>query len=37
MDRGEIYCITSPVGKMYIGQAAKVLSSGKPWEDGKTI
>ena len=28
---GDIYCITSPSGKKYIGQAKKVLSSGKKW------
>jgi group I intron endonuclease len=26
---GEIYCITSPSGKKYIGQCVKILSSGK--------
>jgi len=28
---GDIYCITSPSGKKYIGQAKKKLSSGKKW------
>jgi group I intron endonuclease len=28
---GEIYCITSPSGKKYIGQCVKKLSSGKKW------
>ena len=28
---GEIYCITSPSGKKYIGQCVKFLSSGKKW------
>lgn len=31
MDRGEIYCLTSPSKKMYIGQCIKKLSSGKDW------
>lgn len=32
MDRlGEIYCVTSPSGKKYIGQCVKKLSSGKNW------
>jgi hypothetical protein len=26
---GDIYCVTSPSGKQYIGQAIKVLSNGK--------
>ena len=26
---GEIYCITSPSGKKYVGQCVKILSSGK--------
>ena len=26
---GEIYCLTSPSGKKYIGQCCKYLSSGK--------
>ncbi len=28
---GEIYCITSPSGKKYIGQCVKKLCSGKTW------
>ena len=28
---GEIYCVTSPSGKKYIGQCVKQLSSGKKW------
>jgi hypothetical protein len=28
---GEIYCITSPSNKKYIGQCVKKLSSGKNW------
>jgi group I intron endonuclease len=28
---GEIYCLTSPSGKKYIGQCVKHLSSGKKW------
>jgi len=28
---GEIYCLTSPSGKKYIGQCVKFLSSGKKW------
>ena len=28
---GEIYCLTSPSGKKYIGQCCKYLSSGKKW------
>lgn len=28
---GEIYCLTSPSGKKYIGQCVKYLSSGKNW------
>ena len=28
---GEIYCLTSPSGKKYIGQCVKYLSSGKKW------
>lgn len=31
MDKGEIYCLTSPSGKKYIGQAVCFLSSKKPW------
>lgn len=31
MDFGEIYCITSPSGKKYIGQCVKKLSNGKEW------
>ena len=30
-DLGEIYCVTSPSGKKYIGQCVKYLSNGKPW------
>jgi group I intron endonuclease len=28
---GDIYCLTSPSGKKYIGQAVKKLKSGKNW------
>ncbi len=28
---GEIYCLTSPSGKKYVGQCVKFLSSGKKW------
>jgi len=28
---GEIYCITSPSGKKYVGQCVKYLSNGKKW------
>ena len=28
---GEIYCLTSPSGKKYIGQCVKELVSGKKW------
>ena len=28
---GEIYCITSPSGKKYVGQCVKQLSCGKRW------
>ena len=31
MDIGEIYCITSPSNKKYIGQCVKLLSNGKKW------
>ena len=31
MELGDIYCITSPSGKKYIGQATKKLKSGKNW------
>jgi hypothetical protein len=31
MELGEIYCITSPSGKKYIGQCVKYLKSGKKW------
>jgi len=31
MELGEIYCITSPSGKKYIGQCVKQLKSGKKW------
>jgi hypothetical protein len=31
MELGEIYCITSPSNKKYIGQCVKLLSSGKKW------
>jgi len=30
-NNGEIYCLTSPSGKKYIGQCVKLLSSGKKW------
>jgi hypothetical protein len=31
MELGEIYCLTSPSGKKYIGQCVKLLSNGKNW------
>lgn len=31
MEIGEIYCLTSPSNKKYIGQCVKNLSSGKKW------
>ena len=31
MNTGHIYCITSPSGKKYIGQAVKYLKNGKNW------
>jgi hypothetical protein len=31
MDIGEIYCLTSPSNKKYVGQCVKILSSGKKW------
>jgi hypothetical protein len=31
MDKGEIYCITSPSNKKYVGQCVKFLSSCKKW------
>jgi len=31
MNKGEIYCLTSPSNKKYIGQCVKYLSSGKKW------
>lgn len=31
MDLGEIYCITSPSGKKYIGQCVKFLKNGNKW------
>ncbi len=31
MEIGEIYCLTSPSNKKYIGQCVKLLSSGKKW------
>lgn len=31
MDTGEIYCITSPSKRKYVGQCVKLLSSGKKW------
>jgi len=31
MNLGEIYCLTSPSGKKYVGQCGKFLSSGKNW------
>jgi hypothetical protein len=31
MDKGEIYCVTSPSNKKYVGQCVKMLSSGKKW------
>ena len=31
MELGDIYCLTSPSGKKYIGQALKKLKNGKNW------
>ena len=31
MNSGDIYCITSPSGKQYVGQCVKYLSNGKKW------
>lgn len=31
MELGDIYCLTSPSGKKYIGQAVKYLKNGKKW------
>lgn len=31
MELGDIYCLTSPSGKKYIGQAVKHLKNGKNW------
>lgn len=31
MNIGEIYCLTSPSNKKYIGQCVKYLSNGKKW------
>jgi group I intron endonuclease len=31
MELGDIYCLTSPSGKKYIGQAVKKLKNGKKW------
>lgn len=31
MDKGEIYCLTSPSNKKYIGQCVKILSNGRKW------
>lgn len=31
MNIGQIYCLTSPSGKKYIGQCVKILSNGKNW------
>jgi len=31
MEFGDIYCLTSPSGKKYIGQAIKHLKNGKKW------
>jgi hypothetical protein len=31
MELGDIYCITSPSGKKYIGQSKQKLSNGKKW------
>ena len=28
---GDIYCVTSPSGKMYVGQCVQTLSNGKKW------
>lgn len=29
MNLGEIYCLTSPSNKKYVGQCVKILSNGK--------
>jgi hypothetical protein len=31
MDSGDIYCLTSPSNKKYVGQCVKILSNGKNW------
>jgi hypothetical protein len=31
MNFGDIYCVTSPSGKKYVGQCVKFLSNGKKW------
>ena len=31
MDLGEIYCLTSPSGKKYVGQCVKSLAGGQNW------
>lgn len=31
MNIGQIYCVTSPSGKKYIGRAVKYLKNGKKW------
>lgn len=31
MDSGDIYCLTSPSGKKYVGQCVQILSNGKQW------
>lgn len=31
MELGEIYCLTSPSNKKYVGQCVKILSNGRKW------
>jgi hypothetical protein len=31
MNLGEIYCVTSPSGKQYVGKCVKLLSGGQKW------
>jgi len=31
MNKGEIYCLTSPSNKKYVGQCVKLLSNSKKW------
>jgi group I intron endonuclease len=31
MNMGDIYCLTSPSGKKYVGQCVQILSNGRKW------